>query len=332
MFDKNKLDRIKKVVKSDEFSGVVSIRTQKNTILKLANGYLDIPNKLSNQLDTRFAIASGTKMFTALGVMRLIEEKKLRLDDKLLTFFPNQFPTYSEKITIKHLLTHTSGIPDYYDEEQIKEYGDLKLDIPWYDLKKPSDYLAVMPQKEMQFMPGEQFSYNNSAFVFLAIIIEKLTGNYFSWVEQEVLNKADMSSSGFFMLDNLPKNCANGYIKNSQSQWTTNIYKMPIIAGGDGGLYTTEEDLFKFWIALFKGRIVNESTLNLVVFPHYKSENMSYGLGVWLENKNNQFIPVLFGEDPGISFESGYDKSKDQVHSILSNTTDGAWKISKLLL
>lgn len=331
MFDKNKLDLIRKTMCSDEFSGVISIRTQDHIILELSNGYLDIPNKQPNKINTRFAIASGTKLFTALGIMRLIEEKKLKLEDKICGFFPNQFPTYSNDVTIKHLLTHTSGIPDYYDENQIKENGELKLSIPWYDLKKPSDYLSIMPQKEMQFTPGEEFSYNNSAFVFLAIIIEKITGNYFTWIENEVLTKANMDSSGFFMLNKLPENCANGYTKISESQWETNIYKMPIIAGGDGGLYTTVEDLFKFWIALYEGKIIKDSTLDLVVYPHYKSKNMSYGLGVWLENISDQYIPVLFGEDPGISFESGYNRSNDQVHSIISNTIDGAWKISKLL-
>mgnify|MGYP000282679255 CR=1 FL=1 len=204
MSKKINFDMMAKKTKSPEFSGVISIVKNDEIIFEDCNGYADRANKRKINMNTRFAIASGTKMFTAVGIMKLIEMDKLKLEDNALDLIPKKFPTYDQNITIKHLLTHTSGIPDYFDEDAIAAGVDMKQIIPNYDLNKPSDYLELMPNKEMKFKPGEDFNYNNSAFVLLAVIIELLTGDYHLWIEKEVLQKARMISSGFFKMDQLP--------------------------------------------------------------------------------------------------------------------------------
>jgi CubicO group peptidase (beta-lactamase class C family) len=326
-----KIELILEKCKSPEFSGAMLVRDDKDEIIKECNGYIDRVNEIKINIDTRFGIASGTKMFTALGIMKLVEEGKLSLEDKAFAFIENEFPMYDKRVTIKHLLTHTSGLPDYYDEDELKDGEELKLSVQNHLLKKPSDYLEVFPKKEMKFKPGEQFNYNNSAFVLLAIIIENLTGDYYEWIEKVVLEKANMKSSGFFKTNQLPKNTATGYIDMEDGTYKTNIFELPIIAGGDGGMYTTVGDMDLFWEVFLKGDIVSKEVVQEMITPHAHSENMSYGLGVWLEQNEDTYNPLLFGQDPGISFESGYHIKKKRIYTIVSNTDSGAWLLSGLL-
>src|SRR3954451_24654305 len=152
-------------IEEHAFSGVISIRQQGRALYERAAGYADRSNKIANTLATRFGIASGTKFLTALAIGKLIEAQKLSFDRKLSDCIALNFPSYSPEITIRHLLTHTSGIPDYYDEEKISDFDTFTLSIPWYALKGPRDYLAVLPDEPMKFAPGERFAYSNSGYI-----------------------------------------------------------------------------------------------------------------------------------------------------------------------
>jgi CubicO group peptidase (beta-lactamase class C family) len=319
-------------IHSPEFSGAISVSQHNEMIIMDCNGYADRVNELKNNVDTRFAIASGTKLFTALGIMKLVELGKLKLTDKAFQYIPKEFTFYNKDITIKHLLTHTSGLPDYYDEDELKEKISTLKSVPNYDLHKPSDYLAIMPDKEMKFQPGEDFNYNNSAFVFLAIIIEQLTGDYHHWIKTKVLEPAQMTSSGFFKMNQLPQNTAIGYIELENGEYKSNIYELPIIGGGDGGMYTTVKDMDLFWNSLMNGLIVNKDIVKEMMTPQSKSTNMFYGLGVWLEKHNDLYLPLIIGQDPGVSFESGYNPNTKRIHTIISNTESGAWILSEILM
>jgi CubicO group peptidase (beta-lactamase class C family) len=120
-------------------------------------GFADRSNKVRNNMKTRFGIASGTKFFTALAIGKLIEQGKLSLETKVFDIIKYDFPLYSKEITIAQLLTHTSGIPDYYDEEKVDDYDNFFTDIPWYELREPKDYFPVFPQEKMKSIPGEKF-------------------------------------------------------------------------------------------------------------------------------------------------------------------------------
>jgi CubicO group peptidase (beta-lactamase class C family) len=323
------IKKILETVKSKDFSGVVYLEDKKDIVLAEANGYSNRPEKISNNLETKFAIASGTKFFTALGIMKLVEAGKLSLDDKALSFINYDFQSYDKDVTIKQLLTHTSGIPDYYDEDEISETGLPKLNKAWYDLRKPSDYLEVLPQKEMLAGPGKVFKYNNSAFVLLAIIIENITGDYYQWLKTEVFEPAGMNNTDFYYFDQLPFNTASGYIEMEDGNYRTNIYDLPIRGGGDGGLYTNVYDMAKFWHAFMSGRLVNQENIQKILYPHYLDQSTAYGLGVWLKAVDDKYYPVIVGEDPGVSFVSGM--TKDFIYVVISNTQHGAWMISELL-
>jgi CubicO group peptidase (beta-lactamase class C family) len=129
------------------FSGVISISRRDTLLYERSAGYADLSNKVANTLETRFGIASGTKFFTALAIGKLIEAGKLSFSTRLKDCIALDFPRYSQEITIRHLLTHTSGIPDYYDEEKITDFDNFVLSIPWYELRGPGEVPKVDCQR-----------------------------------------------------------------------------------------------------------------------------------------------------------------------------------------
>jgi len=317
--------KILELIHNSSFSGVVSVRNNEETILEMEKGYRDRVNHLPNEIDTRFGIASGTKLFTALGIMKLVEEEKISLDDKAFQYVPHSFPTYDQSVTIKHLLTHTSGLPDYLDDEAT----EINLSVPWYELEKPKDYLEILPQTPMRFTPGERFEYNDSGFILLAVIIEEITGDYHRYIEENILEKAKMTSSGFYRMNELPENTALGYLEEEISNVRTNVYALPIIGGGDGGMFSSVEDMHRFWHAFANGDIVSKQTVELMLQPHAKGNELFYGLGVWLKETSGQYYPIIIGQDPGVSFESGYDIIHSHTFVIISNTEYGVWPIAR---
>ena len=226
------------------FSGVVSIRLHGRILYERAAGYADRSNAIENSRDTRFGIASGTKFLTALAIGKLIAAGKLslstRLKDCIVLDFPQQ---YSPEITIRHLLTHSSGIPDYLDEERVTDFDHFFVNRPWYELRGPRDYLPVFPDEPMKFPPGTAFSYSNGGYILLGVAIEEVTGvSYQQYVERALFQDLGMERSGFFAFNQLPEQTALGYIEEGDG-WRTNIYNLPSIGASDGGAYTTADDV-----------------------------------------------------------------------------------------
>lgn len=312
-----------------DFSGVIYVRQQDSILYQKARHYRNRKDQLKNEMDTRFGIASGTKLITALGIMKLVDLGHIKLDDPAFMYIPKSFKSYDQTVTIQQLLSHTSGLPDYFDEDEVGEFPSFQVSVPWYLLKKPSDYLEVMPQKEMKFKPGTSFNYNNSGFVLLAMIIEYVTGDYYEWIEKCVFVPAKMTESGFFSFDQLPPNTANGYVDLKEGTYRTNIYDLPIRGGGDGGMFTTAKDMDRLWTHLFNGDIVSKEILKKMIEPVHKSTGLSYGLGVWLNRKEDDYYPLIIGEDSGVSFQSEYRYDVDLVYVVLSNTQSGAWPVVK---
>jgi CubicO group peptidase (beta-lactamase class C family) len=309
------------------FNGTISIWQQQKNIFQRCRGHRDFINQLPVNIDTRFAVASGTKTFTAIAIMLLVEKEKLSLDDHAFDYIPGNYPLYDKSITIKHLLTHTSGLPDYLDEEA--ESNDI--DCAMYELVKPMDYLKIMPQKPMKFTPGERFKYNNSGYIFLSVIIEQVTGDFHRFIEEHILRKAQMDDSGFFRMDDLPMNTAIGYIDASKKSYRTNIFSLPIIGGGDGGMFVSVPDVHRFWNAFMNGEIISQSSINQMISPLVKTNQLFYGLGFWLKPLKDKWIPMMIGQDIGVSFESGYDREEDLSYVIVSNFEKDVWPISKTL-
>jgi CubicO group peptidase (beta-lactamase class C family) len=319
-------------IEEHAFSGVISIRQQGRALYESAAGYADRSHKVENTLETRFGIASGTKFFTALAIGKLIEAGKLSFSTRLKDCLALNFPRYSPEITIGHLLTHTSGIPDYYDEDKITDFDNFTVSLPWYALKGPRDYLAVFPDEPMKFAPGERFSYSNGGYILLGVVIEELTGlKYQEFVEQAIFKAVGMDRSGYFPFNKLPENTATGYVEE-EAGWRTNIYNLPIVGASDGGAYTTVKDVAALWEAFWDGKILSKELVEIYTRPHVKAETEGehtyYGHGLWIhENGNGDREEYFSGCDAGVSFKSSVKRVKELQVTVISNTTDGAWPV-----
>jgi CubicO group peptidase (beta-lactamase class C family) len=319
-------------IETHGFSGVVSIRQRGHVLYERATGLADRSNHIQNTVGTRFGIASGTKFFTALAIGKLIAAQKLTFTTKLKDCLALNFPHYSPDITIQHLLTHTSGIPDYYDEEKVSDFDHFTVSRPWYELKGPRDYLAVLPNEPMKFMPGTRFSYSNSGYILLGMVIEELTGlKYQDYVEQSMFKAVGMHQSGYFAFNQLPEKTALGYIEEAGG-WRTNIYNLPIIGASDGGAYTTIEDLATLWKAFWENKILPRELVEIYATPYVKAESEGehtyYGHGLWIDQAEEGLPEVyITGCDAGVSFWSSVQRDDDLQVTVISNTTDGVWPV-----
>ena len=318
-------------IENHNFSGVVSIRQQGQVLYERAAGYADRSNKIANTLDTRFGIASGTKFLTALAIGKLIAAQKLAFTTKLQDCFVLDFPQYSPEITIRHLLTHTSGIPDYFDEDKFTDFDQFFVSRPWYELKGPRDYLAVFPDEPMKFEPGTRFSYSNGGYILLGVVIEELTGmKYQDYVTQEIFKAIGMDRSGYFAFNQLPEKTALGYIEGEEG-WRTNIYNLPIVGASDGGAYTTIDDLATLWKAFWGNEILPRELVEVYATPYVKSEegeHTYYGHGLWIKEGVGGLLEVyIVGGDAGVSFKSSVNRDDDLQVTVISNTSHGAWPV-----
>lgn len=323
------VQKIEQVASETEFSGVISIFKDSSTLYTRAFGYRDIKNHLPNTTSTAFGIASGTKFFTALGIGVLIDRGLLSLDTTIGEIDQEYVGFIEEHATIQHLLTHTSGIYDYYDEEIEQDFEQFFVEIPWYKLETPSDYYPLFKGQAIKFRPGERYAYSNGGFVFLGMLIEKLTGSlYRDFIREHVLQVANMHRSGFYAFNDLPENTANGYLEDRR---TTNIYHLPLRGGGDGGMYTTTDDLCAFWDSLFSHRILSPKLTATLLKTHYTFDTVSgYGCGIYKRLDNSMF--AIEGGDAGVGFDSRYVMSERLTINLLSNITNGEEAMRDIVL
>ncbi|KMN44277.1 serine hydrolase domain-containing protein [Bacillus sp. LK2] len=299
---------VKELYQELEFSGVVLIKRENDIIYESSFGYANRSERINNTLQTRFGIASGCKLFTAIGICQLVEKGVITFHTKLKDCLHIEFPNFDKDITIHQLLTHSSGIPDYFDESIMDNFEDLWKQTPMYLLKGLRDFLPLFQNSTMMFTPGSKFHYNNAGFIILGLIIEQQTGLEFTeYIKKNIFMPIGMNDSGYFSLDKLPTHTALGYIKDGNNEkWRTNTYSIPIKGGADGGAYITAPDMLKFWEALFNNEILNREYTKLLLTPHILvNDSQSYGYGIWIEKKQNNIIKYhVMGYDPGVSFRS----------------------------
>jgi CubicO group peptidase (beta-lactamase class C family) len=293
-------------------------------IVAFARGYADRANGRPNTLETLFGTASITKGLTALTVASLIETGELRYDTTVRSLLPDVLPLVDPRVTIEQLLGHTSGIGDYLDEETLGDVDDYIMDRPVHELASPADYLPLLDGHPQRTPPGTTFAYNNGGFVILSIAIEIAGGkSYYDLVQERVLDPASMASTSFVRSDRLPAGAALGYVADGRS----NILHLPVRGAGDGGAYTTLDDLETLWRSLFAGRILPLPIVDRLVAPRSNdlSEHRRYGLGFWL--RDDRETPMLEGYDAGVSCRTVHDRQSGLTYSVISNTSSGAWAL-----
>ncbi len=320
------------------FSGLIEIRREGQVVLSQPFGFANLPERVPNTPYTRFGMASGSKTFTAVAICRLVERGLVGFETCLKDCLPTPLPNFDPGITLHHLLTHSSGIPDYFDEEECDDYEVVWKEHTAYNFRAPADFLPLFKDLPSKFPPGKRFAYCNAGFILLGMVIEHLTGKPFTQViAEEVFQPAGMGRSGYFPLDQLPKGTALGYIPAEEGGWRSNIYAIPILGGGDGGAFTTAADLAKFWSLLLDHRLIQKTTLDVMLSPQIRtiprSNRIFYGFGIWMRMKKGHPVEYyLIGEDPGVAFYSGYFPESRIQFSLLGNTSESAFAMLKELL
>ena len=310
------------------FSGVVSVDRGGEIEFAKAYGLAHRSYGVANTVATRFAIASGGKGLTALAVVSLIDDGTLKLSTTARSILGSDLPLIDDGVTVEHLLAHRSGIGDYIDED-----GDLEItDYPpvsVHQLAETEQFLGWIDGYPTKFAPGERFSYCNGGFIVLALLAERASGvTYHDLVRQRVCAPADLHDTEFLRSDELPERTATGYLPIDGVS-RTNVFHLPVLGNGDGGIYSTVADFSTFWPAFFAGKIVPTAWVAEMVKPRSEvpSESMRYGLGFWLHESTDAVI--LIGFDAGVSFKSVHDPGSGLTHTVISNTSDGAWPITR---
>ena len=301
-----------KVEMDKDFRGNAYIVHNDEVILSYSGGFSDLANEIPNTLNTRFATASMGKTFVAVGILQLIEAGKLRFEDTLGAILDIDLKSIDPGVTVKQLLNHTSGVPDYFDESVM------------------DDYLFI--EKPMMYPKGEKFQYNNSGYVLLAMIIEKITGLDFDiYLKRNVFDPCGMDSTGYFAFDKLPARCANSYIYCPDTKdYRTNIYSVGAKGTGDGGAFVTVGDIVKFWNALIRHELLSEKMVS-EMFSKQSGDGKDpeegyYGYGVWIiDNPDGQDYVYMQGSDDGVSAISEYNPNNGMITVILSNFEDNVW-------
>lgn len=285
----NELDAfMQKLIQTDVFSGVVSLAKDGKVIFNKAYGEANKDFGILNRTDTKFNLASLNKMFTSIAVAQLVEQGKLSYDDSLSKFMPD-FPTKeaAEKIKIKHLLTHSSGL------------GSYSVKASRQSVRTVDDFLKLGKDDKLAFEPGTNQQYSNNAFLVLGKVIEKASGqSYFDYVRENIYRRAGMTNTDAYDLDLVNKNLAIGYEKEYTDGgivFRNNVCEVG--AGGPaGGGFSTAEDLLRFAVALRSGKLLGNEYVKMVLSPKPEVNSPTYGYGFNVLNR----IAGHAGGDTGV--------------------------------
>ncbi len=314
-----------------DFSGVVRVDRAGETEMAQAYGFAHRGLEIPNAVETQFAVASAGKGLTALAVVHLVEHGVLAMTTTARSVLGSDLPLIDDAVTVEQLLAHRSGIGDYLDEDGEGGLSDYLMPVPVYQLATTEQFLAVLDGFPAKFTPNEQFSYNNGGYVVLALIAERASSTPFhELVVSTVCQPAGMPHTEFLRSDALPGRAALGYL-TIDGVTVTNVFHLPVRGNGDGGIYSTATDISALWRAFFAGRIVSPDWVAEMVRPRSVTghESKRYGLGFWLHPSSA--VVMLEGCDTGVSFLSAHDPETETTATVISNTTDGAWPIARLL-
>lgn len=325
--------RLAQKQKEYAFYGNIRVVKADKVLVDRSFGYANEAEKLPNRAHTRFGIASGCKLFTALAICQLVEAGKLSFDTTLQECVPDVLPNFDAAVTVHHLLTHTSGIPDYFDEEVSDDFEALWQDLPTYRVRTPRDFLPLFQRKAMADPVGSKVKYNNAGYILLGVIVEAVSGLHFTdYIEKNIFEKAEMTDAGYFAQDTLPRNTALGYIE-TESGLKTNIFSIPAKGGPDGGAYVSVEDLEKFWHALMSGRLLNKTMTEIFFTPQVREEDeFFYGYGGLMKVVEQKVVKYIqMGYDPGVNYHSVYYPDQQLLIAVCSNKSAHAYEMQEVL-
>ncbi|KUJ60437.1 serine hydrolase [Flavobacteriaceae bacterium CRH] len=264
-----------------QFNGSALIAEHGKIIVQKGFGFANMEWNIPNEPNTKFRLGSISKQFTALLIVKLAEEGKIKLDVPITTYLPNYPKATGDKITIHNLLTHTSGIPNYTSFPNF--FKDVSRN-PY----TPEEFVKTFENLPLDFTPGEKYSYSNSGYFLLGYIIEKISGkSYEQFLQETILTPLKMSDTGFDHSDVILKNRAAGYEKRGKKITNASYIDMSLPYAA-GSLYSTVQDLYLWDQALYTTKLLSATSMELLFKPYITTGgNDFYGYGWSIEEVAN---------------------------------------------
>ncbi len=304
--------------KKNWFSGTLLIAKGSDVLLTDAGGEASKAFHVPNNIDTKFNLGSMNKMFTATAVARLVEAGKLSFDDPISRYVDETWlpRAITNTITVRHLITHTSGLGSYFNQVYMKSSREL--------FRKLDDYKPLVKDDKPAFPPGERFQYSNTGLLLLGVVIEKVTGeDYFDHIRKAIYTPSGMTDSDCYEMDYPVENLAIGYSPDFSSpyKWQNNLYKHVIKGGPAGGGFSTVRDLHKFAVALLSGKLISKS-MRETMWTDFKGANYGYGFTV-ARGPGGKAVGHS-GGFPGINSRLTINPDSGYIVAVMSNIDNGA--------
>jgi len=260
----------------DVFSGTVLIAKSEDVLYSFACGEASKRFHVPNKIDTKFNLGSMNKMLTSTSIVQLAEKGKLSFQDPISKYVDESWlpEEITSKVTIHHLLTHTSGLGSYFNETFMN--GSRAR------FRTLEDFKPLVKDEKLAFEPGKRFRYSNTGMFFLGVVIESVTGkSYFDYIRENIYKPAGMTNSDSYEMDIPVENLAIGYYRDQESPngWKNNYYLHVIKGGPAGGGFSTVIDLHHFGRALLTGKLVSPESLE-VMWKDYSGEFYGYGFRI----------------------------------------------------
>jgi CubicO group peptidase (beta-lactamase class C family) len=264
--------------KTQKFSGAILVAHQGRILLKSAYGFANVECSSPNTPQTKFEIGSLTKQFTASAILHLVEAGKLRLDTPISTYIPD-LPNAWSRITIHHLLTHTSGIPN---TAKLSDYSH-----GLHHHYTPEELIGLVRDRPLDYEPGAKWTYSNTDYYLLGYLIERVSAeSYATYLQHHLFEPLTMGDTGYNSYVTVLARRANGYA-HEDGQLQNADRPDPSIPYSAGAVYSTVEDLFKWDEALYSGTIIKRATQDKM-FTSYKEGGEGYGYGWFLSSKEGR--------------------------------------------
>ena len=312
---------VDRLAEADAFSGTVLLAKDGKVLFEAAHGLASKRFDVPVRIDTKFNLGSMNKMFTCVAITQLVQLGKLSLDDQLSHFVGDDWlpQVVADKIQIKHLLTHTSGLGSYFNDTYQESSKALFREL--------DDYRPLVADSTLSFEPGSDWQYSNTGMFLLGVVIEKVSGqNYFDYIRQHIHEPAGMPNSDCYDMDRPVANLAIGYSKGD-GQWQNNLYMHVIRGGPAGGGFSTVGDLLNFDRALRGHQLLDAEHTELVWSAKPDMKSPSYGFGFAIHGTPDDRIVGHSGGFSGIN--SNLDMFLDSGFTavVMSNYSGGAMPI-----
>ena len=294
-----------------EFNGSVLVVQKGKTIFQKSYGMADREWSVPNNNQSKYRIGSVTKQFAAAAILRLNEDGKLQLDDKLSKYLPD-YPK-GDSVTIHMLLNHTSGIKNYTDLQEFWPKAILPL--------SHDSMIALFKNKPYDFSPGTKWNYSNSGYYLLGVIVEKVSGkNFTEYLQQEVINKAGLKNTSMDRLDSVLAYRAKGYDKNRSGGYSQAMFISMEGPFSAGAMFSTPEDLVTWTKALHENKVLSPASTNKMMTPYLGK----YGYGLLIDSLKTHKRVWHNGGIPGFSSHLAYYPADDTYVAAISNNGGNA--------